>query len=174
VQSRNVGILIGHTFLWMSDPAFSASEGTKYGCGVSVSRCFVSSKYSLPVCLVQHYKVVSSVRSGKNGKRVLTVVKTRKVRKNDCSSPYCVHSIRHSRNCSDCHCERVRRPGVMPAICAYCLPVPWPRLKGNHHIHDPRVLCLVPVLVQRRRSTSSMTETHRFTHPNLHRHLMTR
>ncbi|KAG9316354.1 hypothetical protein JVU11DRAFT_2387 [Chiua virens] len=43
-------------------------------------------------------------------------IATRKVRKIDCGSPYCVHSNRHPRNCSDSHCERYLGPDSKETI----------------------------------------------------------
>ncbi|KAF9244908.1 hypothetical protein BU15DRAFT_85753 [Melanogaster broomeanus] len=52
---------------------------------------------------------------------------TRKVKKIDCGSPYCVHSARHPRNCADCHCELYLGPDAKetitfttPDYCASC------------------------------------------------------
>ncbi|KAI6026258.1 hypothetical protein PISMIDRAFT_674380 [Pisolithus microcarpus 441] len=64
---------------------------------------------------------------------------TRKVRKIDCNSPYCTHSIRHSPNCLDCHCERYLGPDLKETItftttnyCASCQY--WFKGPGAQHI----------------------------------------
>ncbi|KAH7913153.1 hypothetical protein BJ138DRAFT_1134265 [Hygrophoropsis aurantiaca] len=41
---------------------------------------------------------------------------TRKLRKIDCGSMYCIHSSHHSRNCMDCHCERYFGPDAKEII----------------------------------------------------------
>ncbi|EGN99769.1 hypothetical protein SERLA73DRAFT_179966 [Serpula lacrymans var. lacrymans S7.3] len=41
---------------------------------------------------------------------------TKKVRKLDCMSPYCIHSSRHPSYCPDCHCDRFFGPDAKETI----------------------------------------------------------
>ncbi|OAX42261.1 hypothetical protein K503DRAFT_710915 [Rhizopogon vinicolor AM-OR11-026] len=52
---------------------------------------------------------------------------TRKIRKLDCHSQYCIHSMYHPHNCPDCHCEQYFGPDARetitlrtPKYCASC------------------------------------------------------
>ncbi|KIM69219.1 hypothetical protein SCLCIDRAFT_104098, partial [Scleroderma citrinum Foug A] len=64
---------------------------------------------------------------------------TRKVRKIDCNSPYCTHSVRHPPSCLDCHCERYLGPDrketitlTTPDYCSFCQY--WHQGPGAQHI----------------------------------------